>query len=70
MFEGNDRAMRERTMLDEELKQSKEIDSIKLTAGQDTKGIDENSEKEDEQYGFINNSDTVFTIHFFTKKKN
>ena len=37
MFEGKDRAMRERIRLDKEFKQSMEIDSIQISTDKDTK---------------------------------
>ena len=46
-----------------------EIDSIKLTADKHTKGIDENSEEEDEQYGFINNSDIQYLPYISLRKR-
>ena len=69
MFEGKDRAMRERAKVDEELKQSMVRDSIKLTTDKVTKGIDENSEKEDEQSGFINNSDIQYLPFISLRKR-
>ena len=69
MFEGKDRAMRERTRLDEEYKQSMEIDSIKSNADKNNKGIDENSDVEDEQSGFINNSDIQYLPYSSFRKK-
>ena len=69
MFEGKDRAMRERTRLDEEFKQSIEIDSIQTTADKDTKGIDGNSDEEDEQSGFINNSDIQYLPYSSLRKR-